>query len=600
MPRQDPPSASAPDRGGASWAPAVAAFVVFAWMMAVSTWGSVEPGLSMVVVGLYLAFASATVFGIGSATRLHWVLGFAVAIAASPVFVWQFREVVRLPDLKSQVPLVCLGAAVVLFGVASLSARWPFRRLVVWTLLSATVFVTLLGVGFSRSRELRWSLLKKHTAFGFPAQLVLGPAARDVRTRLWDVRTGDDAATVESTLRAVTDRSSPTVVFVMLDALRRDGLSVYGGREELMPKVSGMALQSVVFEDVLVNATWTRPSIASMFTGLYQEYHGAVGRKDALRSDVETLAERLARRGFETAAFVTNWGAVGKDAGFDRGFELFIEMRSDSDPYLRADGVTREVLQWVRDKDFGEGDGRRPLFLYVHYLDPHIPYLSGGSDSTVFSIARRAYDNELVFLDGHVAELMRSLEAEIPGPVVTIVAADHGEEFGDHGQKGHGYTLYQEVARVPVFVRVPAGISGSVDARLEGRDIFDLILAASGDNGFDPVEWAQTRDRDQRYTSEYLSSDVPHYRLQYRDIGMRGVDRDGLFVIWSALGSTVEVYDRTSDPRELQNLAAELDLRLDEVTDELDRLVPVPWAQREPVLLSSDTEEQLRALGYID
>jgi hypothetical protein len=165
---------------------------------------------------------------------------------------------------------------------------------------------------------------------------------------------------------------------------------------------------------------------------------------------------------------------------------------------------------------------------------------------------------------------------------------------------GHGYTLYQEVALIPVFIRVPAQVSGRVDARLEGRDLFDLMLEASGDCNFDPIEWARSRDRNERYTSEYLSADVPFYRLQYRDIGMRGVERNGFFVIWSALGPTVEAYDTQSDPRELRNIAGGLDNRLQDVPDELDRLAPAPWAIREPMLLSPDTREQLRVLGYVD
>ena len=196
---------------------------------------------------------------------------------------------------------------------------------------------------------------------------MLGPAVSEVKAQLWDENVGERVATVDELTMPQAGASSPAVVFVMLDTLRRDALSAYGGDPALMPELNGMVRESVVFEDVLANATWTRPSIGSMFTGMYQEYHGAVGREDALRSDVDTLAGVLSSRGYETAAFVANWGTVGKEAGFDRGFESFFELKSVSPPYVRADGVTSETLQWVRSRNDGDGSQLRPLFLYVHY-----------------------------------------------------------------------------------------------------------------------------------------------------------------------------------------------------------------------------------------
>jgi len=568
-------------------------------MVVVASWGREEVGPPAVVVVLYLAFSAATVLGVGSAIRLNRFIGAVSALAVSPLLVWHFREVVRLPDLKSQVPLACLGAAAVLYVIASLCIRVPLRRLVAATLVSALCFSTLLGLSYTLSPELRWHLLKRHTVFGFPANLILGPGVREVSAELWAKRVGEYSPTTVPAPTKTAGGSRPTIVFIILDTLRRDSLGAYGGDADLMPELNAIMQSSVVFEDVLANASWTRPSVASMFTGLHQEHHGAVGREDVLRADVDVLADVLNRRGYETAAFVANW-AVGKDAGFNRGFETFAELSSPIHPYLRADGVTREVLEWVRARGTGGVAAEDPLFLFVHYLDPHLPYLSGGTTSTVFSTAQSAYHKEVSFLDGQVADLLRSLETELAGPVVSIVAADHGEEFGEHRQRGHGHSLYQEVVRVPLYVRTPTRMTARVNSRLEGRDLFDLILAASVSADFDPVAWAQPKDRSRRYTSQYLSSRGPFYRLQYREVCMRAVEQDGLFVIWSALGPTVEAYDRAADPLETRNLNAKVKGALPEMLAELDRLAFAPWAERDSIRHSPGTEEQLRALGYID
>jgi arylsulfatase A-like enzyme len=588
-----------PDTSGAYALALSAVLLVTVWMLVVASWGRDEVGPPAVVVVLYLAFSAATVLGVGSATRLNRFAGAAAALAISPLFVWHFREVVRLPDLKSHAPLACLGGTVFLYVVASLCVRLPLRRLVAATLISAMCFSTLLGLSYTLSPGLRWQLLKRHTVFGFPANLILGPSVREASDELWAKRVGEDSPTPVPPPSTAADGAGPTIVFIILDALRRDSLGAYGGDADLMPELNSIMQRSVVFDDVLANASWTRPSVASMFTGLHQEHHGAVGREDVLRSDVDVLADLLDRRGYETAAFIAN-RAVGRDAGFSRGFETFVELSSPVHPYLRADGVTREVLEWVRARGADGGAAEDPLFLFVHYLDPHVPYLSGGTDSAVFSTARNAYQKEVSFLDGQVAELLRSLETELAGPVVSIVAADHGEEFGEHRQRGHGHSLYQEVVRVPLYVRTPAEMTARVDSRLEGRDLFDLILAASVSADFDPVAWARPRDRSRRYTSEYLSSRGPFYRLQYREVCMRAVEQDGLFVIWSALGPTVEAYDRTADPLEERNLDAKIRGALPEMLDELDRLAPAPWANRVEIRHSPGTEEQLRALGYLD
>ena len=552
----------------------------------------------LVLTTAYCLLAAATVWGLAWLGTIHRMVRAAGALLISPVFVWQFREVTRRPDAAGLVPLACIVTAALLFGFAEIADGRTARRLGTSAAGAAVVLFLVVTAAFEMSNTIRFEMLRYHTVLGFPAWALMGPPVASVEKELWDRHDGE-APQVDTMIPPPgRNEDRVSVVFILIDTLRRDRLEPYGGDPSLMPRLNALSRESIVFSDVLASATWTRSSIGSMFTGLYQEYHGAVGREDVLGPGNRTLAEILSDRGYETAAFVTNWSVVGRAAGFDQGFETFTECRAPDAPYLRADGLTKMVTDWFERRSRDPNRRDRPLFLYVHFLDPHIPYLSGGKDSYVFSKARRAYDTEVAFVDEYAGRLIRSIDQAAGTPPFLVVVADHGEEFGEHGSKGHGFTAYDEVARIPVLVRSPGGFSGVDSSRLEGRDLFDLVLYGAADPAFDPARWARTRDRSLRYTSEYLRTDLPRYHPEYRHVCLRATDHEGLFLIESAFGPTVELYDRTVDPTESRNLARRRKDRVSELLEELDRVAPPPWVDRTARPVDLETLEQLKALGY--
>jgi len=578
--------------------------IVFCWLLVIAFFCQpleLDPVDVLVLSTIYLLFACASMWSIRWLTTVHRLAAAAGAIALSPIFVWQFREVIRLPDPKSGFPFACAGAATVLFVLASVGGRsMAPRRLLIRATAAALMCLLIVGFSYEVSHSFRWQLIRRHTEFGLPAWSILGPSVVQIEEDLWADRAGPGRQSQPQTFEWDQRLRPPTIVFILIDTLRRDSLGAYGGDPDLMPRLNAIAQESVVFEDVLANASWTKASVGSMFTGLYQEYHGAVGREDILGQANLTLAEILSENGYETAAFVANWGIIGRGTSFDQGFESFRELRGTGDPYLKADAVTQKVMRWVKQRSRDPARNQHPLFLYVHFLDPHTPYLSGGDDSYVFSRARRAYESELVFVDEHANRLIHGLEQSLEGPVFTLVTSDHGEEFGEHRRKGHGYTAYQEVVRIPAFIRTPAGTSDRVAARLEGRDLFDLVLQAAADPEFDPSRWALSKDRPIRYTSEYLQTNLPRYRPEYRHVCIRAVEREGLFFIQSALGPTLEIYDRRKDPGETRNLIRHHRKLIPGLLEDLDRNVSAPWTDRASAHLTGDSLEQLKALGYIN
>ena len=522
---------------------------------------------------------------------------------------------------------VFLAVACVVAGTQFVLGRRCFfgprtaRRLVVSLLASTVTFVLVGVVGYRGSDTFRWHLLRHNRLVGTPAFHFLSPRVDELEELDWTAHAGGTpiaqaawqlaSGTVD--LIAESDRSQapPDVVFVMLDTLRADALAAYGGDSGWMPELNRLADRGLVFTNLLANASWTRPSVASFFTGLAPEEHGAASWLFPISPDVVTMAEVFKRRGYDTVAFVANHEAVNSRGGFDRGFDVFEPLDDSTHTYARADYVSGRVSSWLKERK-PTGDGA-PLFLYVHYLDPHVPYLSSRAPDTIMDralsiepVAR--YRDELQFLDRHLARLFASLDARLRGRRVTLVTSDHGEEFGEHDARGHGQTLYSEVLDIPAVLLLSdeGGLTlrGTVEDALEGRDVFELLLASAGEKP-DVTEVAATLSRDVRVASITNTKDVGrssiiHYLLRpYRhSIYSRMVQRGGWKLIWSAYGPTYELYDLAADPEEVDNRAGRRPDLLRSLKDELD-VTPPRWRRSATIGISEESLERLRDLGYI-
>ena len=166
-----------------------------------------------------------------------------------------------------------------------------------------------------------------------------------------------------------TTAASPNILVYLIDTLRADRLGVYGYDEPTSPNLDALAGDGIVFSHALAQSSWTRPSVASLFTGLHPRSHTVNSRSDALPPTATTLASVLGAAGYETAAFVTN-GNVSQDFGFDLGFDDFVYLgeRDTREMHVQSDVVNDRVFTWIENRD-----GERPFFLYVHASDPHDP-----------------------------------------------------------------------------------------------------------------------------------------------------------------------------------------------------------------------------------
>ena len=569
---------------------------VWLWGLAWSTApGHYDLAPLLLLAGVYLLLGFTLQRGSELARAIHEGLGAAASLAIGGVLVWHCREQLWLPARPLSFLAAAAAAAVLHYAVSRLApppqglGRSALRFGAPLALLLAT-----LAASYETSGTFRWHLLRHNKLLGTPAYFALAQPVKGEEEALWARHGANGDCPPPPSAQAQATSPGPHLVFVLVDTLRADSLSAYGGDPGAMPRLNQFAAGSLVFADVQANASWTRPSVASFFTGLLQERHGAVDRDDRLPERVTTLAEVLAGRGYETAAFVSNFAAVGKEAGFAQGFETFRELSSRTDPYARAGEVNRATLDWLRSR----GAAARPLFLYVHYLDPHAPYLSGGTTSGDHRVAYDAYRRELGYVDDHIARLLEGLALRLRGPRMVLVTSDHGEEFGEHGERGHGRSLYREVIHLPAVLAVTGGEPGRVEARLEQRDFFDLLLDLAERPGLDIAEWALARSRRERYASVYTGTDVALHRPYLRHVAMRSLERGADKLIWSGYGSTLELYDLASDPSETYNLAARRRADVAAFQKGLDDHV-TGWCPRISTETSQETRDLLKALGYV-
>ena len=317
------------------------------------------------------------------------------------------------------------------------------------------------------------------------------------------------------------DDGRPDLILIMVDTLRADRLGAYGYTTTQTPAIDALARDGVLFEAAIAQASWTKPSVASLFTSLYPSGHQTYRKLDVLPDRVVTLAEALAAGGYYTAAFVNNPN-VSAAFNFQQGFieyrylepayffhatestsrlalygglrlirERFVARGKYHEHYYRdAQEVTDQALRWL--------DARppRPFFLFLHYMDPHDPYFvhpyngeavarvhTPNPDPAEAGRLSALYDGEVAYLDEHLGRLWAYLrQVGLYDGVVIVLTADHGEEFQEHGGWWHGTTLYDEQIRIPLIVKLPDGRQRGrrVAGQVRTIDIGPTLLAAAG------------------------------------------------------------------------------------------------------------------------
>jgi len=395
---------------------------------------------------------------------------------------------------------------------------------------------------------------------------------------------------------AATQPYRPNILLVTLDTTRADVLGCYGGDPKVSPNIDRIAGRSHLFERCEASVPQTMPSHTTIFSGLHPFNHGV--RKNlaiVVGPHVPLIAEELHDRGYTTGAFVSSFVVDGR-FGFERGFDHYdapdIRPRLGGGMERRAGDTVRLAVDWITAQP-------APWFAWVHLFDPHAPYEPPPPFAGRF--ADRPYVGEVAYMDNEVGRLLGALVAKsLFNPAVVIVAGDHGEALGEHGEETHGILLYEATTRVPLLIHMPGQTEGLRHRQPVGLidiapTLRDLVGIEGPGDGVSLLPVLRGSGKITAGRTLYIES-------------LEGYLRNG----WAPLFAVVrgdmkyvhsprpELYDLENDPDEQRDLASErpktsayLDGRLAEIRPEDESFAG------QSIVLSADEEAALLALGYV-
>ena len=406
---------------------------------------------------------------------------------------------------------------------------------------------------------------------------------------------------VGMTWRHSVSRPKINLLILTLDTTRADRLGCYGYSAASTPTLDAIARSGLRFDRAYSPAPLTLPAHASLFTGLYPPEHGLrTNGRGRLDESLPTLAELLQKAGYDTAAFVSSF-VLDKRFGLDRGWSHYDDHTTDAttaDALQRqrtAVNVTDSALKWLTHH------GERPFCLWIHYYDAHYPY-DDHSEEFGDRFQDRPYDAELASIDAQIARVLQQLDTQgLRKNTWIIVVGDHGEGFGDHVERTHGYTLYDSTQRVPFLMEWPDHLTAGHLVH-EPVSLIDVLPTVVSQLHL-PIS---VPFRGINLSPSFTAADLvtrPCYSMTDDPFLQNG---------WSPLRSLVhgdwkyirtkipELYNSRTDPGEKENLieinhddAARMEVLLDELEQGL-----IPRTAKR-VSLTAREQRALEGLGYL-
>lgn len=438
------------------------------------------------------------------------------------------------------------------------------------------------------------------------------------------------------------------IVLVSIDTLRADAISAIGAGLPKTPHIDSLADDGIVFTQARSGGPWTLAGVASLMTGLPATVHRVTRPDSTLAANSTTLAEALQEAGYETAAFGDN-PFLRRESGMAQGFETYeffpklsgwdslgakLLRRASPDllsPTATTERLTDLAIAWV------ESNHKRDFFLWLHYLDPHGPYRPPESHSpkgeapsrfrTGFAQAREVrmgaltlsqrerewvkelYDAEVRYVDeqiGRVLERLRHLR--IYDDALIVLTSDHGEEFWEHGGFEHGHSVYDEVLRVPLIIKLPGHtVRTRISEPVSTQAIFSTVLDVCGIVHQEPSPGTRSLVGAWEEAARFDAGLIISTGLLYYEDRV-ALLRGDLKYIRELVSGREELYDLRTDPREEQSLASSEDDRLDASRalllehEKRAAQLRLDFQLEEPSFtpLDPQTTEMLRAVGYLE
>ena len=399
---------------------------------------------------------------------------------------------------------------------------------------------------------------------------------------------------------------TPNVVVITIDTLRADHLGCYGYKLIRTPNIDALAADSVRFARAYTAVPVTLPSHTVIFTGTYPMLSGMHDfAANKLGSTQPTLASVLKQHGYTTGAVIGS-AVLDSRFGLNHGFDFYYDhfdfnrlQESNLEEMERPGNLVADVtLDWL-SKNY-----QKKFFLWMHLYDPHYPYRPPAPYADEYK--DHPYDGEIAFADAQVGRLIRFLKSKgLYANTLIVLSGDHGESLGEHGEKTHGFFIYNATLHVPFMIHLPGPHNGptvktvpdlvnladlmptvlqvlkvNVPAQVQGRNLLPLMISK----------------KEEEARSLYAETFLP--RLHFNWSELRGVETENYHFIDAP---KPELYDLAKDPGETQNLYAEKKAVAEEMRARLTTLIRQYSAGpelAEKTGLDPALMERLKSLGY--
>jgi choline-sulfatase len=369
----------------------------------------------------------------------------------------------------------------------------------------------------------------------------------------------------------------PSILLVTLDTTRADAVGPEAAGIQT-PAFNAAAARGIRFRQAYATVPETLPSHVSMMTGVYPASHAVHENARPVSATQPLVAERMRQAGYQTAAFVSSFILAGR-FGLARGFDTYDDTLAAGAVERTAKSTTDAALGYLARQKGG------PLFVWVHYFDPHHPYTPPEPFRSRFP--GKPYLGEVAAMDEQLGRLVDAFRQQAPGPVALVIAGDHGEGLGDHGEAQHGSLVYQSTMHVPLVIAGPGVAPGVSDAPVSTRRIFHTLLDWAG------IDAAHSlRQPGSEVVVGEAMKPFLEYGWQPQVMAVEGRHK-------AILAGRVEIYDVVADPAEARDLAADDRVRPPTPAALRDYPIPSPGNARPPANLDAQAQKSLASLGYI-
>lgn len=420
---------------------------------------------------------------------------------------------------------------------------------------------------------------------------------------------------------------STNIIIIAVDTLRADHLGCYGYPRNTSPNIDKFAKDSVIFTNSYAPSPLTTPSFASMLSSLPPYKHGAKRNGMSIFEHIVILPEYLKEYGYYSGAFISTNVLRKKLCGLDKGFNTYSEILNKR-KWMKifsvegdASAVNEAVSKWLYR------NSKRKLFLWVHYIEPHLPYVyhkefdygykkaipsfypKGSSYKKI-----RKYDTEVGYNDYYIGDLIEKIrELDLYNDSLIIFLADHGESFGEHNEYGHGRKLFNSCLHIPLIVKLPGNknASSEVDRNVSILDVAPTIFSMMDYTVPDVMEGKDLFQSDnnkrvlffEAYKGKVITQEEKTFQLKVKPIRY-GILKNDLKLIFD---KKYEAYDIKKDRFELINIYKNPDSQMEIMSDLLQGYIKnvkefIEYSKKyykQKSKLSEEDIKKLKALGYI-